>query len=392
MKITSYPELEKYLYSFILHTSLRLDRIKNLLEKLGNPQDKFQSIVVAGTAGKGSTSTMLASILRENGLKVGLYTSPHLIKLNERFKINNKDISDQELIKFVNNLKKLITDQSYFEILTTLAFLWFSKEKIDVAILEVGMGGQWDATNVVNNKISVLTNVGLDHTEFLGKTVTKIAQEKVAILKKNGVMITGVTQPTVKKIVMDYSKRQQAKVIFVKPNNYQTKLLGEYQKINASLAVAAARQFKPNISVKKGLLKAYIPGRLEVINKKIILDGAHNPIKMKALVESLKKLYPQKKFVTVIAFKKDKDTNTIIRELSPIVSKFFITKFSLHTDFGPYQAADPSEIAKSVNLDYEIIPNPKKALEKALKMTNEMVLVTGSLYLVGEIKKTLLTK
>jgi len=418
LKINSYPELEKYLYSFILHTSLRLDRIKNLLAKLGNPQNKFPSVVVAGTAGKGSTSTILASILSQSGLKVGLYTSPHLVRLNERFKINNKDISDKELIEFVNKISSVIartpidrrTRQShagllhprkarlrndnipsYFEIITTLAFMWFAKHKIDVAVLEVGMGGKWDATNIVNNKISILTNVGLDHTEFLGETIEKIAQEKVAILKKNGVLITGVTQPSVKKIINNYANKQKAQVYFIKPENYQTKLLGNFQKINASLAVAASRQFQPNISIKKGLLQAFIPGRLE-IHKNIILDGAHNPMKMKALVDSLQKLYPDKKFITVFAAKKDKDVAKMLKVLLPIVSKLFITKFTVNTDWGPHQAMEPEQIAKYVNKKYFLFDNPKKALQKALKTTNEMVLITGSLYLVGEIKKILLTK
>jgi dihydrofolate synthase/folylpolyglutamate synthase len=270
---------------------------------------------VAGTAGKGSTATMLATILRENGLKVGLYTSPHLVKLNERFKINNKDISDKELIKTVNKIKLVIPtnpakperggifkDQveskdpstslgmtgglipSYFEILTTIAFQWFAQEKIDVAVLEVGMGGKWDATNIVNNKISVLTNVGLDHTEFLGRSVEKIAREKVAILKKNGVLITNITQSSVIKIVKNYAKKINAKIIFAKKTNHKTGLLGLHQTQNASLAVEAAKQFDPKISlkiIKRGLLKAFIPGRLE-IKKNIVLDGAHNPIKMKA--------------------------------------------------------------------------------------------------------------
>ena len=412
-KINSYKQLESYLYSFILHTSLRLDRIKNLLAKLGNPQNKFPSIVVAGTAGKGSTSTMLASILSQNGLKVGLYTSPHLVRLNERFKINNQDISNKELIELVNKISSVIArirqlaetwqsrtgsrsdrddnTPSYFEILTALAFFWFSKKNIDVAVLEVGMGGKWDATNIVDNKISVLTNVGLDHTEFLGETIEKIAREKVAVLKKNGVLITAVTQPSVKKIIKNYAAKKQAKVIYITPKNYQTKMPGDFQKINASLAVAAARQFKPGITVKKGLQKAYIPGRLEV-QKNIILDGAHNVMKMQALVNSLKKLYPGKKFTTVIAFKKDKDFKKMLNILLPLVSKLFITKFTVNTDWGLHQAMEPKQIAKYTSKDYVLFENPKKALKTALKEKKYPVLITGSLYLVGEIKKILQTK
>lgn len=417
--IKSYPELEPYLYSFILHTSLRLDRIKNLLEKLGNPQNKFPSIVVAGTAGKGSTSTMLASIFAENGLKVGLYTSPHLVKLNERFKINNKDISDKELMELVNQISVVIPTNpvkpkdpstplgmtksipSYFEILTTIAFLWFAKHKIDVAVLEVGMGGQYDATNIVDNKISILTNVGLDHTEFLGKTIEKIAQEKVAILKKNGILITGVTQPSVKKIIKNYAKKQKARVIFAKKINFKTKMLGDFQAKNASLSVAAARQFKSNIRIKKGLQKAYIPGRLEIISEVswvthsrsgyyVILDGAHNVMKMQALVNSLQKIYPGKKFVTIFAAKKDKDIKIMIKLLSPIVSKFIITRFTLHTDFGPHQAAKPKDIAKYIKKNYQVIEDPKLALKTALDGKDFPVLITGSLYLVGEIKQLIL--
>jgi len=399
--------IEKYLNSFILHSSLRLDRIKKLLAALGEPQTRFPSIIIGGTAGKGSTSTMIASILTESGLKVGLYTSPHLSKLNERFKIDNKDISDKELIDLVNAIREFVTCESYFEILTSIAFLWFAKKKIDVAVLEVGMGGRWDATNVVNNKIAVLTNVGLDHTEFLGKSVNSQAWEKVAILKKEGTMVTGVTQSSVIKIVKNYAKAKSAKVIFFRIlKKFNLKLLGLHQQANANLAAAAVKAFDPKIpakAIRAGLLKAFIPGRLEVI-KNIILDGAHNPIKMKALVASLKQLYPNgpkarqprvgKKFITIFSAKKDKDIAKMLKILLPVTKKLIITKFTLSTDAGSFMAADPKLIASitrrlTSGKKIIVVPDPRQALKTAMKQfnnNNNFILVTGSLYLVGEIR------
>jgi dihydrofolate synthase/folylpolyglutamate synthase len=499
--LNSYQAVEQYLNSLTLYSSLRLDRIQKLLGLLGNPQKNFESIVVGGTAGKGSTTTILAAVLKAAGFKVGLFTSPHLEKINERFVINGKQISDKELIKLINKLSLVIPSgtlqsgvksrnlerfnarfrsldssspsapqndniPSYFEILTAIAFQWFASKKVDVAVLEVGMGGRFDATNVVDNKVAILTNVHLDHMKFLGNTVAKIAREKVAIVKEKGILITSVSQPGVIKVVNDYTKTKAAKVIFVDKNSYKIKksttaktvfdlktpkrnyrnielsLLGQHQATNAALAVTAAQIFCPTISstaVWEGLKKAFIPGRLEIIKlskaggtrrrtsmagvpavgghegkrgtgpafaakawadnaglwrkSTIILDGAHNPVKMQALVQTLTRLWPGRKFITIFAAKKDKDIKKMLQSVLPLTCKLIITKFERTTDFGKSLAVVPKTIAKlAQTISHQtpiIVPDNQKALSMARKLAkkDDLVLVTGSLYLVGEVRK-----
>ncbi|MEK6869330.1 MAG: folylpolyglutamate synthase/dihydrofolate synthase family protein, partial [Nanoarchaeota archaeon] len=265
--------------------TLGLDRIESLLKKLGNPEKKLRCIHVAGTNGKGSVCAMISSILTGAGYKVGLYTSPHLKKFNERIRINNKLISDKDIVKYYLKIKKYVTNQSFFEITTAMAFLYFADKKVDFAVLEVGLGGRLDATNVVTPLVSIITNIGLEHTKYLGNTIKKVAYEKAGIIKNNVPVVTaaeGIALAAIKKISNERNSRLY--IANKKNANYRIGLKGEFQKLNAAMAIKAIGILKNNYgvkikksNVKKGLLNAKWPGRFQFLEKNILVDCAHNP-------------------------------------------------------------------------------------------------------------------
>src|SRR3989344_7371723 len=269
-----YKKVLDELYSLdIRKWTLGLERIESLLKRLGNPEKKLKCIHVAGTNGKGSVCAMLHSILADVGYKVGLYTSPHLKKFNERIRINNKLISDNDIVKYYLMVKKYVTSQSFFEITTAMAFLYFADKKVDFAVLEVGLGGRLDATNVVVPLISVITNIGLEHTQFLGKTIKKIAYEKAGIIKNQVPVVTaaeGIALAAIKKISNE--KNSKLYIVNKKNANCRIGLKGEFQKLNAAMAIKSIEALKNDYgvkikksSVKKGLLNANWSGRFQFI-------------------------------------------------------------------------------------------------------------------------------
>jgi len=431
-----------------------LKRIEKLLSILGAPHLSYPTIHVGGTSGKGSTATFIASILATE-YKVGLYTSPHLMKVNERIKIIRKvksqnakvkstiqnskifhtlDISDRNFIRVLNLLVPLIAEMdntkygppSYFEIITAMAFLYFRTQKVDIAVIEVGLGGRYDATNVVKPLVAVLTNVGLDHTEVLGNTVEEIALDKVGIIKKNIHVVTGVTQPSVKKIVRSKCSETNSQLLLLNRNfsykvkkidlngsvfdyrgsseyqNLKTGLVGEHQIRNASLAIKTIKQlsiinYQFTIGeIRQGLRNAYVSARFEIHNRKplVIIDGAHNQDKMKALVKAVKVIYPGKKITVILAIKSDKNAKDILRELVKISQRIILTQYRLRTDVGDTVSHDPNLLSKIVKeidpaIDIMKIKSPLEALRYASfhVSSRDLILVTGSLYLIGEIKK-----
>ena len=418
---------------------LGLKRMQKLVELLGNPHLKYKTIHVGGTSGKGSTATMIASILSQKYV-TGLHTSPHLKVINERIKLVSgikykvlsiKDISDEDFIKLINEIRPVVEKMandglgapSYFEIVTAMAFLYFEKEKADIAVIEVGLGGLFDATNIINPEIAVITNIGLDHTEILGETVEEIAQDKAGIIKQGIMAVTGSIQPTVIKIFHTKSLREKAK-LFLKGQdfgvevqkvssdgsvfhyfgkkdyrNLRINLLGRHQIDNAALAVKAAEEVGgvTENDIRSGLTKATIAGRLEIISQKplIILDGAHNPDKMKALVEAIQEIWPEKKATVILAIKNDKNAAEMIDILMPLAQKFIITGYRVVMDQGEILSYDPYDLLKTIDRKNQaaVITDPVKAYDEAVnKVTGKgLILVTGSLYLVGLIGKFLLT-
>lgn len=366
---------------------LGLERINKLLDKLGNPQNELKAIHVAGTNGKGSVCAMLESVLMEAGYKVGKYTSPHLIKFNERITVNSEEIENNELAKLIQKIKPLHTNETFFEVTTAMAFLYFKEKNVDFAVIEVGLGGRLDATSVISRPlVSVITNVDLEHTEHLGRTVEEIAKEKAAIIKNKGIVVTGAEGEALAAIEK-FSKEKKAKLLNARPTDAKLSLQGDFQKINAGIAIKTIKALKnhnvfiPKNVILEGLLKAEWPGRFQ-IEGNLIYDCAHNPSGIAVLVNELVKLKQKtnyKNLILVIGIMKDKDIKTMAKEIKDIADKAIITKPKLE------RSAEPKEIARFFD-DYEIIENVKQAVKyaKSVAKKDDLVVVTGSIFLVGE--------
>ena len=354
MKIRNFLQLEKYLnrhisknFKMIFQGDFGLKREKYFLQLLGNPQNKIKVIHIAGTSGKGSTCYLISCLLKAHGFKVGLHLSPHLTDVRERFQIDNKIISKKEIIFYLNKLIPFVDKvkhskygkMSYFEILVGLAYFIFSEKKVDYAVMETGLGGLYDATNVVDrpNKVAVLTKIGHDHTKILGKTLKEIAFQKAMIINKNSLAVSIYQEKEAEKAIKEVAKKKQAKLHFIDPSNslgmtQGLGLIGEYQKENASLALETvsllAKRDRFKVDEKKILqvfTTAHFIGRFDVKKTKgktIILDGAHNPQKMEAFTGALKnwtkgQLSFGRKFHFLVAFKKARTIKTCFATSSP---------------------------------------------------------------------------
>ncbi|MGB3729208.1 MAG: folylpolyglutamate synthase/dihydrofolate synthase family protein [Thermodesulfobacteriota bacterium] len=405
-----------YLNSLGLHkVKPGLERIKSLLNVLGNPQDKVPGIIIAGTNGKGSVAAAIASILSAQGYKVGLYTSPHLISITERIKINDVQISESDLNSILVELKeaaeKAQIEPSYFEIITAAAFLYFAREKVDFNVLEVGLGGRWDATNVITPLLSVITNITLEHTEYLGDTIAAISAEKACIIKPSIPIVTAVEgeafnvieQQSIENaspllryrsdffINSDSSDSFHYKGILRDFRNLKSNLKGSYQTKNLALAIAAIEILKKNRqisiseqSIRDGLSTISWEGRFEVLrdNPPLILDSAHNPGAAKSLVESLVDTYPNTKFSFLIGMLDDKGHSNFLKEISSITEKLIITRVpSERTAY----TQELKTLAQEHIDDIEIIEDYEAAYSTVLNL-NRPSCITGSLYLVGAIK------
>ncbi len=359
--------------------NLGLDRIQLLLEKLGNPHLKFKSIHVAGTNGKGSTCAMIASILKEAGYKVGLYTSPHLFDYRERIKINGKDIPKREFTRILERIRKRIRSRNksetptVFEVLTAAAFIYFAEQKVDYAVVEVGMGGRLDATNVITPLVSVITNIDLEHTAVLGRTIAKVAAEKAAIIKRGVPVITAEAKPEALRVIKHNADKNRGLLIQVGSvgEGLKSGLVGGHQKVNAACAVAAVRMANIPASkqaVLRGLKKVSWPGRFQVLSRRplTIVDGAHNPAGIKVLVETLKQQSPGKKFTFIFGTQEDKDSASMLSLLKPIAKKIVIT----HSSHQNAAHKDSIELIDALKLS-----------------AGEDRVITGSLFLVADFLK-----
>ncbi len=385
-----------------------LERIQAACEALGNPEKKIRIIHIAGTNGKGSVAAMLQSILSEAGLKVGLFTSPHLLRVNERFRIGNEEISDGELEKYLNQIVGAMHLQlSFFEFCTLMAFLYFAEQKVDVAILETGLGGRLDATNVGIPLISVITEIGLDHTEILGTDITSIAREKAGIIKTGIPVVCGASHPEARRVIEEVASSVGANLVFAqgdhkdRPYNftYKLNLVGFHQIQNAKIVlktieVLNSLRIFSNISeeaVEAGFANVRWPGRMEWVSRDppILLDGAHNVDGMRALVESLKILESPKKWRILFSAVSDKQVNEMISCLQEIASEIVICKMK------NLRSIDPEKILAPVGAIHELplrVANDSAQafhqIKKSLRV-DEGILITGSLYFIGELKGVL---
>ena len=373
-----------------------LTNILALSKELGFPEQKFKSIHVAGTNGKGSTSHMLASILQEAGYKVGLYTSPHLKNFTERIRINGVEISEEKVTEFINGNKDFLEQQkmSFFEMTVGLAFDYFASEKVDIAIIEVGLGGRLDSTNSITPEVAVITNIGLDHTQFLGETLPEIAFEKAGIIKKNIPVVIGEEQAAVKSVFIAKAAKESAPIYFASDasETYISDLLGDYQIQNSKTAVAAIKILKgyqvSKENIKNGLLNVVkntnLKGRWQVLQEhpKVICDTAHNKEGLAIVLNQLKK-QPFKKLHIVLGVVADKKLETIL-PLFPSSADYYFCKPAISR--GLSEAVLEAN-AKKFNLLGKKYSSVKLALKSALLNANQqdIIYVGGSTFVVAEI-------
>ncbi|WP_028951084.1 bifunctional folylpolyglutamate synthase/dihydrofolate synthase [Sulfurihydrogenibium subterraneum] len=385
-----------------------LDRITEALQELSNPHKNFKSVLVAGTNGKGSTCAYLESLFRHHGLKVGLFTSPHLIQENERWQINRQNIPKDKLDLYIKDLLPIIQKHSltYFEASTLLAFKYFSDEKVDVAVVEVGLGGRWDSTNVLDPCVSVITNVSFDHMHLLGDTLDKIAFEKIGITRPDKPAVIGRNQ----KEIIDWLEKRQVKEFYVQTVDFKPilkenflwdfefkdfylkdiklSMIGKRQIENASTALASFLVFceKNSITpvkenIKQALKNTFWQGRMQILseNPLIIADGGHNEEGLLKSFQELKELFKDKKIITVYSFMKDKETEKMFKIIKENSYKTVATKINVSRGM---EKEDFYHIGEK-----NFIENPMEAVEFAKKYSDEnsLIFITGSLYLVGEV-------
>ena len=365
-------------------------------KELNFPEKRFKSIHVGGTNGKGSTSHMLASILQEAGYKVGLYTSPHLKNFTERIRINGVEIPKRKVSSFINKNKGFLESQklSFFEMTVGMAFDYFANEKVDIAIIEVGLGGRLDSTNIIKPEVSVITNIGLDHTQFLGETLPEIAFEKAGIIKENIPIVIGEKQESVKDVFITKAHECRSSLFFASDNNesYITDLLGDYQIKNSKTAVEAINQLKGfKISIKNisdGLINVVkntnLKGRWQVLqeNPKVICDTAHNKEGLKIVLNQLKK-ETFKKIHFVLGVVSDKKLEEVL-PLFPKEATYYFCKPNIPRGMSEEVLCKK---AASFELKGEKYSSVKKAYKNALSNANQgdIIYVGGSTFVVAEI-------
>lgn len=382
----------------------------DMMAALGNPECKFKSIHVAGTNGKGSVSHFLASILQEAGYKVGLYTSPHLVDFRERIRINGEKIPEQAVVDFIALFSSIITEKrlSFFEMTVGMAFDYFAKEKVEIAVIEVGMGGRLDSTNVITPLLSIITNIGLDHTQFLGDTLEKIAGEKAGIIKDDVPVVIGETQPETAPVFMRVATEHHAPITFADQHylvddisRYTDELSGEYQKKNIATVLEAIEVLRKttdlNLSpaaVRQGLARVvtntHLHGRWEKIGDcpLTICETAHNEPGIRAMIGKLKTMSFNRLHL-VYGCVNDKDFRHILQLLT---SQFSISGFSVSMYFTQpsvprrLPVAELVAAASEMGIEGSGYENVKEAISVAQKKAGpeDFVLVTGSIFLVAD--------
>jgi dihydrofolate synthase / folylpolyglutamate synthase len=430
-----------------------LAHMRVLLQALGNPERCFPSVLIAGTNGKGSTAATLASILRASGLKTGLYTSPHLLRINERIRINGEEIDDDDFASLHAGIdraaEKLVENgelpwhPSFFEMMTAIAFQHFARQRVDLAVLEVGMGGRLDATNVVEPRVSVITDISLDHQKYLGNTLGEIAREKVGILRSGGVAIALPQQPEANDVIgntiLDLESRAMNAVPYVPPVSpasaqylvpstpnsgngsaktatkyiyryplavmgeqilVESPLVGRHQLRNVALAIAASVELNQQgfdsitaKSIESGIRETRWPGRFQVIAAQaewpeMVIDVAHNPAGAWALRSALSERYEDRPLIFVFGAMRDKAISEMTEILFPLAERVIATQPE-----NP-RAATAQEIQQAAirtGVVVEAIEDVRQALERArlLAKPGTVIVVTGSIYLVGEVMRAI---
>ncbi|OHB90041.1 MAG: hypothetical protein A3D13_00085 [Planctomycetes bacterium RIFCSPHIGHO2_02_FULL_40_12] len=428
-----YEKLTQYKYD---SSSFDLKRMEEMMAFVGNPHKKRRCVHITGTKGKGSTSIIIASILKELGLKTGLFTSPHLIYLEERMKVNDRMISQKMFVELINRLKPYVDRimlknptlmPTFFEIVTAIAFLYFERKKVDISVLEVGMGGRLDSTNIILPEISVITPVSYDHTDRLGHTLDRIAYEKAGIIKEGVPVISSAQEPEPLSVISKTCKEKNARLYLVgkdilinnikvtKRNGfYGTEyeirtwrniykniflpLVGRHQVENCATAIGALDVLAENGIIEtnneniiNALAKVKCPARIEVISESplIVLDTAHTVSSMKILRESIKENFSFKKLIVVIGLSADKDIEGILKEIAFVADDLILTRT------GNPREAEPEKMAVTAKRFYRKNPMVIEDIDEALKEAkriaekDDLICITGSFFLAGKLKKLL---
>ncbi|MDR7001468.1 folylpolyglutamate synthase/dihydrofolate synthase family protein [Neobacillus niacini] len=419
-----------------IHARLRLGikpglkRMEWMMDKLRSPENKLKAIHIGGTNGKGSTVTFLRSMLQEQGYKVGTFTSPYIEQFNERISINGKAISDDELLQLANVIRPLADEleetelggPTEFEVITAMSFYYFAEmNPVDIVLYEVGLGGRFDSTNIIKPIASIITNIGLDHTNILGDTYEKIAFEKAGIIKKQTPIFTAVQHPGALKVINEQANQKDAHIyrfgqeftisghepvsngeIFSLKNSFgsleqlEISLIGKHQTENAAVAITAIQFLNQTgtlsiseQSIREGLKNAYWPGRFEIVSEKplVIIDGAHNDEGIATLVSELKNRYSDRNIHIVFAALKDKKFDKMIEQLDQVANQISFVSFDY-----PRAATAHDLYEKSQSENKEIVENWRAYLKDVIQQLepNGMLVVTGSLYFISEAKPILI--
>jgi dihydrofolate synthase / folylpolyglutamate synthase len=418
-----------------IHSRLRLGikpglkRMEWMMEKLEHPEQKIKSVHIGGTNGKGSTVTYLRNILQTAGYEVGTFTSPYIEQFNERISLNGRPLQDGEIVLLANVIYPLAVEledtelggPTEFEIITAMAFYYFAHiQPVDIVIFEVGLGGRFDSTNIVQPMLSIITNIGLDHTQILGDTYQKIAFEKAGIIKEKTSIITAVKQEDAKSVIIEKAQKEQSPIYILNQDfeiidhqsihlgeqfsvntsfgcikDLKLSMMGKHQTENATLAVMAAillereQGFLLNDNqIRSGLESAYWPGRFEVVSQKplIILDGAHNDEGIHALTSELKKRYSEKNIHIIFAALSDKKVDKMIKQLDDIATSIAFVDFD-------YPRAESAELLYQLSTlsNKSNYPDWKSALlqERSQQGKEDILVITGSLYFISQVKQFL---
>lgn len=408
--------------------NFNLDRMRTLLKKLGNPHDTFRSVHVAGTKGKGSTCTMVASMLQACGYKVGLYTSPHLVDIRERIVVNGQMITEADFVRLVKSVEPVVEKMkpipTFFDVITAVAFKHFAEQKIDIAIVETGLGGRLDSTNVIKPEVTAITSISKDHMQQLGNTLAKIAEEKAGIFKAGVPAVTVLQDPSVEAVLtrvaqkvgapldicgksIEFSYRFESSRMLGRHNrvcmttptskfeHMAVPLFGEHQAINCGLALAIIDKLKgrgipiDDAKAMEGLAKTTIQGRMEVISQTphILVDGAHNAASIDWMMKAIGQHIPYDSMVVIFGCCADKDIDGMLERITSGADKVIFTKVN------SIRSANPAELAARYIELYGKMAQVAESLEDALSIAyravtkEDLICITGSFYLVGEAKQ-----
>lgn len=431
-----YEEAISYIYSFVDYEKLSSPsyekkeryplRFKAFLKDIGSPEESFPVIHITGTKGKGSVAVMLTNILKEAGMTVGTYTSPHLIDVRERIMLNGRPIPKEEfldlfiqILPYLEKRKKDRTYRTVFEILTALAFLYFKKQKVDIGVIEVGLGGKLDATNVFKKSTAVITNISLDHINILGHSLREIADDKSEIIKENSLVVSGRQKEEVLELIQNKTLQRHCKFLYTGDFAYTIKhkdeshtifdlqtifasykglnlsLAGSFQVENALTVVGVIEGLKDTQShsakfksinegtIKRGLCSVVWRGRLELLDRDpyLVVDGAHNPYSMEVISRDIKDIFSYRRLILIFGVNRDKQIKQMLDAIVPISDEIIATRI----DFP--RSAEPKLIGNMLKeRSVKVTPNIGEALKMAYEIAapDDLILITGSLYLVGD--------